>query len=368
MVPFSESSSSTEENILARSPSATGPLPIIPAALLKRHQVQEANDNRFKACARLLQALWRERHELPVGAFHSFKGRRRIGSLISPAAAEAGRNFLSPDIARVARRAVVYQESGAMIDRGRLFSNLLSSMPLAFNVFGPLALDLGLATKVMKRLMPGADIRRVTRILFEHSPGRLDVRLTGDRTAFDVAVHYERRDGAAGFIGIEMKYAENMSDSAAGGDFARYGELANASGLFKNPASAVLRLCPLEQLFREHLLTQATLARGEFAEATFMVIGPRHNHLVQRAANLYAAHLVDPEPGKNARFINVELEAAITVLDALGERDHATALYQRYCDWRQVHIAVEQALSAEEAKWTTTPKVAPPLALIGKAA
>ena len=35
-------------------------LPLIPKAVLKRHKVFETFDTRFRSCARLLQALWRE--------------------------------------------------------------------------------------------------------------------------------------------------------------------------------------------------------------------------------------------------------------------------------------------------------------------
>ena len=44
----------------------TGQLPIVPVELLKRHHVHEKYDTRFRACARLLQALWRERQDLAV--------------------------------------------------------------------------------------------------------------------------------------------------------------------------------------------------------------------------------------------------------------------------------------------------------------
>jgi hypothetical protein len=39
-------------------------LPIIPRAVLTRHKVCEYFDNRFRSCARLLQAKWREQQDL----------------------------------------------------------------------------------------------------------------------------------------------------------------------------------------------------------------------------------------------------------------------------------------------------------------
>ncbi len=146
-------------------------LPIVPAKVLKAHRVHEAFDNRFRSCARLLQALWRERHDLPIGTFTNNQGtKRRIGSLIAEGPAEEGRNFLNPEIAEIARLETAYQEPGAMIDRTRLYGNLLSSMPLCFNLFAPLRRDLELAAKLLRAMVPGINVKAVHHVWFEHSP------------------------------------------------------------------------------------------------------------------------------------------------------------------------------------------------------
>src|SRR3954470_10205472 len=51
-------------------------LPLIPEPVLRRHRVFEPSDTRFRACARLLQALWREQHQLPIGTHASPDGTR----------------------------------------------------------------------------------------------------------------------------------------------------------------------------------------------------------------------------------------------------------------------------------------------------
>src|SRR6476469_1028948 len=103
-------------------------LPLIPEAVLRKHRVFEQFDSRFKRCARLLQALWREAQQLPIGTHDAPDGKQRpIRSLLSASAADGGRNFLSPQIAHVARREMAYQERGAIIDQRRLYGNLLSS-------------------------------------------------------------------------------------------------------------------------------------------------------------------------------------------------------------------------------------------------
>ena len=42
-------------------------LPLIPANVLKKHHVHEPLDPRFRSAARLLQSLWREDRDLPIG-------------------------------------------------------------------------------------------------------------------------------------------------------------------------------------------------------------------------------------------------------------------------------------------------------------
>lgn len=59
-------------------------LPLIPERLLHRAHIYERYDTRFRAAARLLQALWRERRKLPEGHYTNAAGaRRRLGSRLA---------------------------------------------------------------------------------------------------------------------------------------------------------------------------------------------------------------------------------------------------------------------------------------------
>jgi hypothetical protein len=336
--------------------------------VLKKHRALEKHDTRFRAGARLLQALWRECQGLPIGLFQDARTRRRkIGSLLGAAAAEAGRNFMSPEIAYLVRREVAYQETGALIERNRLYGNLLSSMPLAFNLFGPLCFDLALAAKVMRALLPHLDIAQVRAIRFEHSPGRREPGLTGDRSSFDVAILYQRGDGAPGLIAIEVKYSETLAESGPIDNHHRYDTLAHEAGVHRYPGHAALRVNPMQQLFREHLLAQAAVMQGRYAEATFIVLAPRHNHLVQRGAELYASFLSTPVPG-HAGFLNVHLEQFIDALGWAGAADEAFALYDRYLDWSKIDAAVDAALRDKPRDWRIVPPAGARAGLLSQAA
>jgi len=350
--------------------SGEGHLPIIPTEVLKKHNVFEKFDTRFRSCARLLQALWRDDQGLPIGSFTDRSGRkRRIGSLLGTTAADDGRNFMSPAIAYLAWHEIAYQEPGALIDRQRLYSNLLSSMPLAFNLFGLFRLDLKFAAKVMRSLLPEIGLKSVRAVMFEHSPGRRDETLTGDRSAFDVAIIYDKAGGKTGAICIEVKYSETLTEPAPTELNPRYDVIAASSNLHKEPMNAVLRVNPFQQLFREHLLAQAALDRADWDEAHFVVIAPRGNYLVQENAKRYAAFLNPPGSGQ-VPFHRLDLEQCIEALGWAGAHEEAVALHQRYCDWARIDDVVAEALRAKGRDWMILParSSAQPVALIGKAA
>jgi hypothetical protein len=130
-------------------------LPLIPANVLKKHRVDEPLDPRFRSAARLLQALWREDRGLPIGSYVSEDGKRRkLGSRISEAAGRAGGNFLTPEIAHTARREAAYREIGALFDAERLATNLLSCMPLTFNLLAPWGHTPQRASGYLRELLP----------------------------------------------------------------------------------------------------------------------------------------------------------------------------------------------------------------------
>ena len=317
--------------------------PLIPEPVLRRHRVFEPSDTRFRACARLLQALWRERCRLSIGTHASPDGtRRKLGSRLSPAAGRSGANFLTPAVAALTRREVAYREVGAFINEERLWTNLLSSQPLTFNLFGPLRLDLALASRALRLLCPDLQRASVRAVWFEHSPGRGASRYTGDHTAFDVLLGYDTPQGRTGFVAVEVKYAEACHEPAPELK-ARYDQIAPASGLFVEPLAPALRRNPCQQFFRQHCLAHTMHQQRLYDEGRLMVIAPALNHLVQTAVSTYRAHLAEPRP-EQVGFVGLTLEAVITAIGRAGAPDYARALYFRYLDWWAVDRALADAL------------------------
>ena len=104
------------------------------------------------------------------------------------------------------------------IESDRLFNNLLSSQPMAFNLFCPLRQMLEespeIATKVIKTALPSYPIHKVTEVDLEFIPENYK-DLTGDKSAMDAIIRFVGTNGKIGFIAVETKYSENLGTNTA---------------------------------------------------------------------------------------------------------------------------------------------------------
>jgi hypothetical protein len=113
----------------------------------------------FKRTARLLQSLWREKQGLPIGSqpmvSRDGKPVRPLGSRIDlKTARETGANFLSEGVRSAVTKRLDNPQPHQTIDADRLYCDLLSSMPMCFNLFGELAGDIPLADKAVHSWWP----------------------------------------------------------------------------------------------------------------------------------------------------------------------------------------------------------------------
>lgn len=293
------------------------------AELLVAHEVSVPSDNAFQRRARLLQALWREDLGLPIG---SHRGRPLGSRLAMPRAEQLLENYLTETIRACVRREVVDARpaEGKLFAPPRIFDDLLSSQPLCFNLFAELQANLDLATEIFRSLLPDR-VDMVTAIRFEHSPGRGDLRFTGDRSAHDVFVEYDAIRGRRGFVGIEVKYHERLDDKPARLR-PRYEELADRMRIFDASRRAALREKPLQQIWRDHLLAGSyVLAEIGFDEGLFVFLHPKDNVRCVAAVNNYAACLTDA-----TTFAAWTLESLVDAAEVAGAGPWTNALRRRY--------------------------------------
>jgi hypothetical protein len=271
-----------------------------------------ADKTLYQRRARVLQSLWRHVRGYPIG-HHAGKP---LGSrLAMPWAEQTLANYLTEDIRQVIREEVLdaKRSEGKLIGRPRIFEDLLSSQPLVFNLFGMLSRDLPLASKVFAGMTSGR-CRTVTRVEFEHSPGRGDHNYTGDHSAFDAYVEFKDARGRDGFVAIEVKYHEDLRNPPSTHK-ARYDELAARMGCFVLDRREALRSAPLQQIWRDHLLAGSLLATGRFADGLFVFLAPQANDACSEAVTAYRHQLTTFET-----FQYWTLEAIISAI-----RDHTDA-------------------------------------------
>jgi hypothetical protein len=292
----------------------------------------------------MLQIFWMRDNGIPNAVADSERDTH-LGSYLSADAAEAGLNFLSQEIHLLAlKEFLLLREEDAAVDEDRLLANSLSSMPLVANCFGPLALDLKLATKVFRQLLPDF-VHSVEKVVFEHSPGRRDNRFLADRSAFDVAVHVKTPDGP-GIVYTECKYSEDLTGPVARWR-ERYDQALTEVRLYKDPASLILRSAPIEQLMREHCVAQLSVDNGITPRAMFIAVGPRLNRRVAAAFTVYANELlpIDGTDRTRVPFRHFTLESFIDAIDVAGDQTTADRLWQRYCNFQRIYDAALSVLA-----------------------
>ena len=223
-------------------------------------QLEVKRDNKRQAEYRRLQSWYRETVlEASPGADQ--KNVTRANMLRKEdVERNPGLNFLDDDIASYAvERAGQVKDEGGTIDRDRLMRNMLSSMPLCFNLFGYLRRHPVEAAQGLSAVLD-LDIAEILDMVVEWAPDP-DAHL-GDRTAFDAFVRYRTSDGRQAFLGVETKYTESFSPKPY--DSERYDDITeeSASG-FKSGAADHLRKSETNQLWRNALLVCSLRSKGE---------------------------------------------------------------------------------------------------------
>ena len=253
----------------------------------------------FRWRLRLLQSHWRTERGLAMG---NYRGKLRGACLVETEAKKTSLpNYLTENICTVVRREVEDQNrsKGKLYQKPEIYIHLLASQPLCFNLFGELARDhddLGLASRVLSD-MSGGRVGQVTAIEFEWSPGREDIRYTGDKSAFDIYVKYKGAKGRRGFLGIEVKYHENLTEDTKNSypkHSDRYDKIAKEMDCFHKKGLQELRQAGrLQQMWRDHLLVGAHRKEDKFDEACFVFLYPEVNTACSSAVEEYGKCLSD---------------------------------------------------------------------------
>lgn len=145
--------------------------------------------------------------------------------------------------------------------------------------------------------------------------------------------------GENGFIGIEVKYSEDLKDEPSSHK-ARYEELATASNLFIEGSFKALTRNPVQQIWRDHLLAIAILQHenNAYSEGMFMYLYPGENQECVMAIQKYQQQFKTfcTEAGDHDRehtgFYPICLKAFMLKLRDLNKEQWTSELLKRYFD------------------------------------
>jgi hypothetical protein len=251
-----------------------------------------ASDNAVTRRERQRQSDYREQAlSLPVG---TDRQGRPLGNYLPTD--DRRHNFLSEEAAAyAASRVDLVRREGGQLEQTRLFTNMLSSMPLCFSVFGHLRAYPAAAVQVMERLL-GRELaglesvtvgdRHIDGIECEWAPDRR--QHLDDGSAFDAVVVARQRNGRSLLVSVEVKYVDTFSrdpkSEAKDKKYRRFceefGMAATAFGELGGPAT--------RQLLRNVLLTESVRSGGlngetAFDEAVTLVLARDDDTAAQRA-------------------------------------------------------------------------------------
>lgn len=289
----------------------------------------------FKQSARYHQNQWREARDLPVGSNPYDPADVEPGHKATPngsriayeTAIVTKDNLLSDAAKEAADHRVAHPEKHQMLNRPRLWCDLLSSMPMCFNLFGPLWADRRLAQQAVNEWFPDAP-GSVCDVRFEWSPGRCDPDFLGNKTAFDVAIELDLGGGKLGVIGIETKYHEHVKPEEIPKPerLKRYATVARNSRTFNPNKIDSIPGQGIQQLWQDHLLALSMRDHisGKWAWVKYALIYPGRNPSFATAVNTYRGYLAPSD----------RTYGALTVEHLLGSGIYSTgdenALRTRY--------------------------------------
>jgi len=232
----------------------------------------------------------------------------RVGNTLDVAAVAANPrlNFIDDDAYdHAVRRSAEVEVEGGTLEPDRLFHNLMSSMPMCFNLFGSIGTAPAFLELVRELFDPEAV--EVDEVKCEVKP----TEALGDRTAFDAIVWYRTASGALRFLGIETKYTEPFSERVY--DNATYRAVTGASSWFRAGAAEQLRSSVTNQLWRGLMLASVTETTTG-SRGSYVVVAPADDEVARKTVQQAASQLAEP-----SRLSLVTLEQIVEAARLLSD-------------------------------------------------
>jgi hypothetical protein len=291
-------------------------------------------DDSFTRKARLFQSFYRL---LELGEVCGYGPRKnspdRYGNILCNGE-ETGSNFIQRSTFGYAWKRLYEKRPEETIDGYRLFNNMLSSMPLCFNLFHPLMRllekDEAVATDLVRMLFPDLPVMKVLKIDLEFVPLPIQDYL-GDKTAMDAVIIFEDNKGSSYLLAIEVKYTDELGKNSPSNS-SKHIDWATTLGMFNEEGlKAVNTNCC--QVYRNFLLAEKYRDSHGLNDSFSIILSPAGNVSTEKEVASLKAHLL---PGYHYKVQNYNMEDFINVLINAGYPEvqaYAEKFYLRYLDF-----------------------------------
>ncbi len=236
------------------------------------------SDNAFTKRARLLQSMYRVEIGEEEGFGPTRASKRKYGNMISGGEV-SGKNFLMKETFEYAKERVANKRENETIDGFRLFNNLLSSQPMAFNLFHPLMLllkhDPTKVTLAMRSVFKTIPVFEVTEIGLEYIPTPIE-KYTKDKSAMDAYIKFVDSKDSKHIIAIETKYTDVLGVNEAG-HCEEQKQILIDTGLFNTEFEELMKegKVKLTQIYRNFLLTEKYRIVEKLQDSYSVVLSPK---------------------------------------------------------------------------------------------
>lgn len=246
------------------------------------------SDNAFTRKARLLQSMYRVEIGEKEGIGPTKASKRKYGNMISGGEV-SGKNFLMKETFEYAKERVANKRENETIDGFRLFNNLLSSQPMAFNLFHPLMLLLkqepAMVTLAVRSVFRNFPVFEVTEIGLEFIPTPIE-NYTNDKSAMDAYIRFVDNKGGKHIIAIETKYTDVLGANEASRCEEQKQMLVD-TGLFSADFEELLMggKVKLTQIYRNLLLTERYRIKEGLKDSYSVVLSPKEHPSPKRKSS-----------------------------------------------------------------------------------
>ena len=283
---------------------------------------QSPGDNKFTAKARLLQSMYRvskcesrmgrgpSRNSTDKDGNPTFYGNMLVNGKYT------GKNFFFNETFEYAIKRVDdprVRKPEETIDEYRLFNNMLSSMPMAFNLFHPLMMIRkqypDQLNRIVAALFPEFPVVQVDEIKIEFIPTPIG-NYTRDYSAMDAAIFFSDEDNNKYLIAIETKYTDVLGSNLGSNNDVELA-VAMESGLFTTEGLEKIRTESCNQIYRNFLLTEKYRMVHKLKDSCSIVLAPKDHPTTEGEINSLLDYL---KPENRYKLSKYTLEDFLKVI------------------------------------------------------